>query len=180
MVSAIIISQNTHSVNEANLRRIVEALHSARVLDVVVVGSSFPSELATVLNSMAVKYEYSHSDDECSMIAAGIASLMQDELHGVLIFSVHQLRISQAILVDLLHQFWISHKQIVVCSINGKREFTIVADALFNEVQQTSANNSLESFIALHADELLEVSFDENGNRILHQPIVNIQPLTDE
>jgi hypothetical protein len=177
MVSAIILSQTGTPAHGENLQRIVEALHSAQVFDIVVVHDVRDRDTAGSMETLAVKPVATTKQHEIARIADGITACQQKELHGVLVVPIAQQQILHGLLVDLLHQFWISHKGIVISRMDGNEDVHIIADTLFGEIRQSSADETLEAFATRHGDQIHRVPFDERGHMILQkQSVAGQQP----
>ena len=173
MVSAIILSINTSSPDEAKLHNIVEVLHSARVLDIAIVCGENEQHAEHFKRFDGKVISVKDSLGEISSIIVGLDALEQGELHGILIVPSNEHRLSQAIVVDLLHQFWISHKHIVIAAYDSGRGFPVIlSDALFSELRQQPSNTSLASFINDHSNDIKVVEFDKEGNMVKPKPAV--------
>lgn len=167
MVSAVILSATRLIDDEGNLRRIVEVLHSARVPDIVIVRNEDQKDLMLPEAFKAIVVTKTKTDGELSSLISGLDSSHHTELHGVLLLPSDQERISQAIVVTLLHQFWISHAGIVIAAYDGVRDFPLIlAESLFANLRQRQTDSSLASFIDANDSEIKLVEFDKQDNII--------------
>ena len=172
MVSSIILSQSAPPVSPEDLHRIIDALHSAQVFDIAVVHDGGDRDLAHGLESLPVKPVTTTKQHEIARLAVGITACEQKELHGVVVLRSDQHLTSHALLVDLLHQFWVAHTGIVRSRMQGNHDVCIIADTLFGEIQGSSDGESLEAFVARHAGQTRDVPFDELGTMIRREQSV--------
>ncbi len=178
MVSGIILCA---SYDEANLWRVVDAFNSALVYDVVVMCNEDEASAhrSTWFSGKIISKK--SSEGEIASIIDGLNVLGQDELHGILVIPSSQKLISQEIVVQLLHQFWISHKSIAVASFDGQRTFpVIISESLFAELRNSPQTASVESFVDKYENDVKVVEFDADGYLIKKQAIRNREISTNE
>jgi CTP:molybdopterin cytidylyltransferase MocA len=176
MISAIIISP---SQNEISLRQLVDALLSARILDIVIVVQGDDKNISDIKEWFGGKILHAGKATEESLILKGLEVVEQKELHGIMICQSDQKLRSQAVFVDLLHLFWTRRKKIIMPLNNSKREFpVIVSHELFDELRKESSVSALPSIIEQHPQDVLEVEMTESGIVRVSKP--SMQASADE
>ena len=72
--------------------------------------------------------------------------------------------LSQAIVVDLMHTFWKSHKKIIIPVYNGQRGHPVIFSAeLFNELRNAPTDIGARAVVRAHPDDICEVQVNEIG-----------------
>lgn len=179
MVSAIIVANNTIGVGETHLHHVVEALNSARVLDIILVHDESGKELARRSESLSAKAVQVDEPNEIAAITAGITACNQKDLHGIMLIPLDIRKITQGSIVNLLQKFWVLHKGIVVARMEGNQDIPIIGGSLFEEIRQSPTGETLEAFIARHDTNMVIVPIDEHGNIIRQNTSVAADPPTN-
>ena len=164
MVAAIIIPRHTGaSASDAKaVQRVLDNLNQARVLDTAVVVNGDGSLLKGQLAEHQTRLLSAAGADEMTVLRLAIETLRKDHLDGLLISSTDPSVTTQAVFVDVLHEFWRSQRRIIVSRHDGKRTTPIVLSSeLFGAIGD--GTGSLFSFIERHAQHLQVVEISSEG-----------------
>ena len=156
------------------LQYIVDVLHSARVIDIVIVLGSEAEKIQPSLSWFEGKVVVNNDwqKGQLTSIITGINSLdmtMTDpeEIHGAIICPVDHPLISQSILVNLLQEFWRSHKKIVLPTYKGRRGHPVIfGKDLFDEIRSAPIDIGARNVVRKHPEEVHEVALEEEGIHI--------------
>jgi molybdenum cofactor cytidylyltransferase len=182
MVSAIVLSAGSSQrmgtskcllkIGEKTfLQHIVEVLHSARVLDVVVVLGAEAEEIQKTLTwfdgKVVVNNDWQKgqlSSIICGLNALDLSKTDPEEIHGAVICPIDHPLISQSLLVDLLQAFWKSKKDIIIPTFKGKRGHPVIfRSLLFDELKKSSLDVGAREVVHNHPEDICEVATDEEG-----------------
>ena len=163
------------------LQHVVDVLHSARIINVVIVLGSEAENIRKSLSWFTGKIVVNEDwqKGQLSSIIAGINSLDIDKsesekVHGVMICPVDHPLISQSILVDLLQGFWISKKDIIVPTFNGKRGHPVIfSREIFEELRTMPYEIGARAMLHKHPEKILEVPVNDEGI------LINIDTIED-
>ena len=153
------------------LQYIVEVLHSARILDIVIVLGAEAEKIQPSLSWFDGKIVVNNDwqKGQLASIITGINSLDMtttdpEEIHGAMICPVDHPLISQSILVNLLQEFWRRHKKIVVPTYKGTRGHPVIfAKELFDELRNAPIDVGARSVVRKHPEQVHEVALEEEG-----------------
>jgi len=153
------------------LQYIVDVLHSARILDIVIVLGAEAEKIQPTLSWFDGKIVVNNDwqKGQLTSIITGINSLdmtMTDpeEINGAMICPVDHPLISQSILVNLLQEFWRAHKKIVVPTYKGRRGHPVIfGKELFDELRNAPLDVGARSVVHKHPEQVHEVALEEEG-----------------
>ncbi|MEO0206222.1 MAG: nucleotidyltransferase family protein [candidate division WOR-3 bacterium] len=151
------------------LQHIVDILHSARVLDVIVVLGADAEEIQKSLAWFDGKIVVNENwqDGQLTSIIKGLNVLnseKSEEIHGAIICPVDHPLISQSIIVDLLQGYWKSKKKIIVPQFQNKHGHPVIFDKkLFDELRSAPLEVGAKFVVHNHPEEIFEVQVDEEG-----------------
>lgn len=148
------------------LRHIADVLHSAHILDVVLVlgydQENIRQQVSWFTGKIAVNRNWQQG--QLSSILTGMNMLEQKDVHGVMICPVDHPLISQALIVDLLQSFWKTGKKIILPKHNGRRGHPVIfSKELFEELRTASPDTGARAVVHAHADDVYEMETDEQG-----------------
>ena len=148
------------------LQNIIEALHSARILDVVVV---LGSDAGTIREGMSwfdgkIVVNPAWQNGQLSSIIAGLDGVSRTGVHGVMICPVDHPLLSQGLLVGLLQAYWQSRKRIIIPVCEGRRGHPVIFDAsLFDALRSAPGDVGARAVIRAHPGEVNEVAVTDRG-----------------
>ncbi len=153
------------------LQHVVEVLHSARIIEVVIVLGSEAEVIQQSLSWFTGKIVVNENwqKGQLTSIIAGINSLDIDkseseEVHGVMICPIDHPLISQSILVDLLQGFWVSKKYIIIPTFNGKRGHPVIfSRELLRELHTIPYEIGARAMLHKHPEKIFEVPVNDEG-----------------
>lgn len=148
------------------LQHIIDVLHSACILDNVIVLGNEAVEIQNTLEWFQGKVVINSNwqQGQLSSIIAGINVLNVTDLHGVLIYPVDHPLISQSLIVDLLQTFWKSKKKIVLPVYDQKRGHPVIfSKELFDELKSAPMNIGARFVVHKHPEDIAEVDTAEEG-----------------
>jgi molybdenum cofactor cytidylyltransferase len=153
------------------LQHIIEHLHSARILDLVLVLGAHAADIQPTLSWFGGKVVVNErwQEGQITSIIAGLDALdlvnpEPEEIHGAMICPVDHPILSQAILVELLQGFWRSHKRIILPTYEGKRGHPVIFRRdLFDEIRNAPLDLGARAVVRNHPDEVFEVVVQEPG-----------------
>jgi molybdenum cofactor cytidylyltransferase len=153
------------------LQYIVEVLHSARIIDVVVVLGAEAEEIRKSLTwfdgKIVVNEEWSKG--QLTSIIKGIGALdlnstEPEEVNGAMICLVDHPLLTQSLLVDLLQGYWTSKKKIIIPTFNGKRGHPVIFDKkYFDEIRSAPFDVGARAVVHKYADDVCEVPVNDEG-----------------
>lgn len=153
------------------LQHIVEALHSARIIDNVIVLGSGAEEIQKTLSwfegKVAVNNDWQKG--QLTSIITGLNNLDMtktetEEIHGAIICPVDHPLLTQSLLVDLLQGYWLSKKRIIIPTHQGQRGHPVIFDReLFDEIRNAPLDIGARAVVRNHEDDVLEVNVDDEG-----------------
>jgi molybdenum cofactor cytidylyltransferase len=153
------------------LQYIVDALHSARIMDIVIVLGAEAEKIQQSLTWFDGKVVVNNDwqKGQLTSIISGLNNLDMtltdlEEIHGAMICPVDHPLLTQSLLVELLQGFWRSKKKIIVPTFNNKRGHPVIfGRELFNEICSSSIDIGAKEVVHNHPDETFEVSVEEEG-----------------
>jgi CTP:molybdopterin cytidylyltransferase MocA len=153
------------------LQHIVETLHSARIIDVViVVGAEAEKIQKTIIwfdGKVVINNDWQKG--QLSSIIAGLNALdltksEPEEIHGAIICPVDHPLLTQSLLVDLLQGYWLSKKRIIIPIHRGKRGHPIIFDReLFDDIRNAPIDIGARAVVRNHEQEVHEVDVNDEG-----------------
>lgn len=153
------------------LQHIVEILHSARIIDVVIVLGAEAKEIQKTLNwfdgKVVINNEWQKG--QLSSIITGLNSLdveksELEEIHGAMLCPVDHPLLTQSLMVDLLQGFWLSKKKIIVPTFKGQRGHPVIfAKELFDGIRSARLDVGARAIVHKHPEEIHKVGIDEEG-----------------
>ena len=148
------------------LQHIIDVLHSACILDTVIVLGNDAVEIQNTLDWFQGKVVINDNwqQGQLSSIIAGMNMLDGTDLHGVMISPVDHPLISQGLLVDLLQTFWKSKKKIVLPVYDQKRGHPVIfSKELFDELKSAPINVGARFVVRQHSNDVAELVTTEEG-----------------
>lgn len=148
------------------LQHIIDVLHSACILDNVIVLGNDAVKIQNTLDWFQGKVVINDNwqQGQLSSIIAGTNMLNGTDLHGVMICPVDHPLISQSLLVDLLQTFWKSKKKIVLPVYNQKRGHPVIfSKELFDELKLAPMNIGARFVVHQHSNDVAELVTTEEG-----------------
>jgi CTP:molybdopterin cytidylyltransferase MocA len=101
---------------------------------------------------------------QLSSIREGIRSLEGIETEGIVLCPVDHPLVSARLVGDLIGQFYLNHKSIVLPTYNGRRGHPVIfASALYGELLAAPADKGARAVVWAHSADVLEVPTDEEG-----------------
>ena len=153
------------------LQHIVETLHSARIIDVViVVGAEAEKIQKTIIwfdGKVVINNDWHKG--QLSSIIAGLNALdltksEPEEIHGAIICPVDHPLLTQSLLVDLLQGYWLSKKRIIIPIHRGKRGHPIIFDReLFDDIRNAPIDIGARAVVRNHEQDIQEVDVNDEG-----------------
>jgi molybdenum cofactor cytidylyltransferase len=153
------------------LQYIVNVLHSARIIDVVIVLGADAEEIRRSLawfdGKIIVNNDWQKG--QLTSIIAGLNNLDMattdpEEIHGTMICPVDHPLLTQSLLVDLLQGYWTSKKKIIIPTFSGKRGHPVIFDKkYFDEIRSAPFDVGARAVVHNHAEDVYEVSVNEEG-----------------
>jgi len=153
------------------LQHIVETLHSARIIDVViVVGAEAEKIQKTIIwfdGKVVINNDWQKG--QLSSIIAGLNALdltksEPEEIHGAIICPVDHPLLTQSLLVDLLQGYWLSKKRIIIPIHRGKRGHPIIFDReLFDDIRNAPIDIGARAVVRNHEQDIQEVDVNDEG-----------------
>jgi molybdenum cofactor cytidylyltransferase len=151
---------------ETFLQRIVHELHSAQVLENILVLGSNAEQIQSTLTWFDGKIIVNEDwvKGQISSIQTGISSLTDEKIHGVLLCPVDHPMLTQSLIVDLLQGFWKSNKNIIVPTYNRKRGHPVLfGRAMFDALRSAPLDEGAKHVVRNHPEEILEVPVDDES-----------------
>ncbi len=151
---------------ETFIQHIMDVLHSARIVDVVVVLGSQAEEIKKSMDWFDGKIVLNErwQEGQLSSIVAGLDALDSHDVPAAIICPVDHPLISQSLVVDLLQAFWKSRKRIVVPTYQGRRGHPVIFDrTLFDAVRTAAPEAGARTVIHAHPGDVIEVPTEEKG-----------------
>ena len=153
------------------LQYIVDVLHSARIIDVVIVLGADAEEIRESLTWFDGKIVVNEdwNKGQLTSIIKGIDALdlnstEPEEVNGAMICPVDHPLLTQSLLVDLLQGYWTSKKKIIIPTFNGKRGHPVIFDKkYFDELRSAPHDVGARAVVHKHADDVCEVPVNEEG-----------------
>jgi molybdenum cofactor cytidylyltransferase len=148
------------------LQHIVDILHSARILDVVIVVGYDAEKIKSTFTwfSGTVVTNELWQDGQLSSLIKGIDALKHQDVLGAMVCPVDHPFLSQKLIVDLLQAYWKTKKKIIIPVYHGQRGHPVIfSKALFDEIRNAPHDVGARSVVQNHPDEICEVKTEEQG-----------------
>ena len=153
------------------LQYIVEALHSARIIDVVIVFGAEAEKIQKTLTWFDGKIVTNNDwqKGQLSSIITGLNALdltksEPEEIHGAIICPADHPLLTQSLLVDLLQGYWLSKKRIIIPIHRGKRGHPVIFDReLFDDIRNAPIDIGAREVVRNHEQEVHEVDVNDEG-----------------
>lgn len=101
---------------------------------------------------------------QLSSVQAGIRSLPQTGVDGIILCLIDHPLISRALVAALIQEFYAGGKRIVLPTHNGKRGHPVIfASSLFEELLNAPMERGARSVVWAHPREIAEVPTEEQG-----------------
>ncbi len=153
------------------LQHIVEVLHSARIIDVVIVLGAEAKEIQKTLTWFEGKVVINDNwqKGQLTSTIAGLNNLDMaktdpEEIHGAMICPVDHPLLTQSLLVNLLQGYWLSKKRIIIPTYQGQRGHPVIFDrTLFNEIRNAPLDIGARAVVRSHEQDIQEVDVKDEG-----------------
>jgi molybdenum cofactor cytidylyltransferase len=119
---------------------------------------------AAKLDPQVVVVNQEWQNGQLSSICAAVRNLADIETDGMVLCPVDHPLVSEALVGDLVDQFYKSGKSIVVPIYKGRRGHPVIfSSALYGELLAASSEKGARAVVWAHAADVLEVPTDEEG-----------------
>jgi molybdenum cofactor cytidylyltransferase len=131
----------------------------------VVLGAAPDAILAKLrLDSSTVVFNPEWEKGQLSSIQAAIRSLPENRTDGMLLCLIDHPLITATLVDDLIHEFYASHKQIVIPVYKEKRGHPVIfSSKLYAELLTAPPETGARAIVWNHPEEVLEVATEEEG-----------------
>ena len=144
--------KNAESGKEVGCTRVVLGAHTKEITDKIPLDHS-----AIVLNPH-------WKEGQLSSIKEAIRSLKEVQTDAIILFLVDHPLVSAELVSELVHQFYVSGRAIVLPKFGGKRGHPVIfASRLYAELLAAPAEQGARTVVWAHQDEVLEVPTNEEG-----------------
>ena len=148
------------------LEHLIQVTRHSRIgVTRVVLGAS-AEEIRTIakLDTSLVVVNPRWEQGQLSSICAGIRSLEGIETEGIVLCPVDHPLVSARLVGDLVAQFYLNAKTIVLPVHNGRRGHPVIfSSALYGELLAAPADKGARAVVWAHSADILEVPTDEQG-----------------
>jgi len=148
------------------LEHLIQVTRHSRIgVTRVVLGAS-AEEIRTIakLDTSLVVVNPRWEQGQLSSICAGIRSLEGIETEGIVLCPVDHPLVSARLVGDLVAQFYLNAKAIVLPVHNGRRGHPVIfSSALYGELLTAPADKGARAVVWAHSADILEVPTDEQG-----------------
>ena len=151
---------------ETFLQHITHTLQKARINETVVVLGAYGEEIQSTLTwySGKIVMNSEWQSGQLSSLKAGLSRYKTEDIHGVLVYPVDHPLVSQEVLVEMLHCFWTSDKNIIVPTFEGKRGHPVIfGRTMIEKLKSASNEKGAKEVVYLFPDEILEVPVNDVG-----------------
>jgi molybdenum cofactor cytidylyltransferase len=101
---------------------------------------------------------------QLSSIRAGLLSLKEIEIDGIILCPIDHPLVSARLVAELVHLFYEDKKAIVLPTYNARRGHPVIfSKALFEELLSAPDDKGARAVVWAHAGDVLEVPTDEEG-----------------
>jgi molybdenum cofactor cytidylyltransferase len=101
---------------------------------------------------------------QLSSIRAGLLSLKEIEIDGIILCPIDHPLVSARLVAELVHRFYEDKKAIVLPTYNARRGHPVIfSKALFEELLSAPDDKGARAVVWAHAGDVLEVPTDEEG-----------------
>lgn len=148
------------------LEHLVELARHPKIGVTRVVLGAAPDVILAKLNldSATVVLNPEWEKGQLSSIQAAIRSLPENGTDGMLLCLIDHPLITAALVADLIDNFYISRKQIVIPVYKGKRGHPVIfSSRLYEELLTAPLETGARSVVWSHPEEVLEVATEEEG-----------------
>jgi molybdenum cofactor cytidylyltransferase len=148
------------------LEHLIQVTRHSRIgVTRVVLGAS-AEEIRTIakLDASVVVVNPRWEQGQLSSICVGIRSLEGIETEGIVLCPVDHPLVSARLVGDLVAQFYLNSKTIVLPVHNGRRGHPVIfSSALYGELLAAPADKGARAVVWAHSADVLEVPTDEQG-----------------
>jgi molybdenum cofactor cytidylyltransferase len=148
------------------LEHLIQVTRHSRIGVTRVVLGAGAEEIRTIakLDASLVVVNLSWERGQLSSISAGIQSLEGIETEGIVLCPVDHPLVSARLVGELVAQFYLNRKSIVLPIYNGRRGHPVIfASALYGELLAAPADKGARAVVWAHSADVLEVPTDEEG-----------------
>jgi CTP:molybdopterin cytidylyltransferase MocA len=148
------------------LEHLIQVTRHSRIGVTRVVLGAGAEEIRTLakLDASLVVVNPSWEQGQLSSISAGIRSLEGIETEGIVLCPVDHPLVSARLVGELVAQFYLNHKSIVLPIYNGRRGHPVIfASVLYGELLAAPADKGARAVVWAHSADVLEVPTDEEG-----------------
>ena len=151
---------------ETFLQHITQTLHKARINETVIVLGAYGEEIQSTLTwySGKVVINSEWQLGQLSSLKAGLTLYNAKDIHGVLVYPVDHPLVSQEVLVEMLHCFWTSDKNIIIPTFKGKRGHPVIfGRPMIEKLISASNEKGAKEVVRLFPNEIYEVPVNGMG-----------------
>jgi len=148
------------------LEHLIQVTRHSRIGVTRVVLGAGAEEIRTIakLDASVVVVNPRWEQGQLSSICAGIRSLEGIETEGIVLCPVDHPLVSARLVGDLVAQFYLNAKTIVLPVHNGRRGHPVIfSSALYGELLTAPADKGARAVVWAHSADILEVPTDEQG-----------------
>ena len=159
-----VLTPSTRFGGKTLLEYMVDVLHSACVLDIVIVIKAGSDEMMSRLNWFQgrILTQTKGSDGEIAVVLAGAEVLEKKDLHGVMVCPISHPFMTQALIVELLQSFWKSKKRIVLPVHDEQNGYPqILSCDLFDELKALPSTSTLSNVVNAHVGDTYRLATGE-------------------
>jgi molybdenum cofactor cytidylyltransferase len=148
------------------LEHLIEITHHPRVgvIRVVLGAGAENIRTAAKINPSMVVVNPNWEQGQLSSICAGIKSLDGMDTAGLILCPVDHPLVTADLVSNLIAQFFLNHKLIVVPTFNGRRGHPVIfSSSLYSELLDAPPAKGARAVVWAHAADVLEVPTTEEG-----------------
>jgi molybdenum cofactor cytidylyltransferase len=148
------------------LEHLIKVTRHPRIGVTRVVLGAGADEIRTIakLDESIVVLNPNWEQGQLSSICAGIRSVENLETEGIVLCPVDHPLVSARLVGDLIRQFYLNKKSVVLPTYNGRRGHPVIfSSALYAELLEAPADKGARAVVWAHSAEVLGVPTDEEG-----------------
>ena len=148
------------------LEHLIQVTRHSRIGVTRVVLGAGADEIRTIakLDPSMVVLNPKWEQGQLSSICEGIRSLEGIETEGIILCPVDHPLVSSRLVGELIEQFYVNGKCIVLPTFNGRRGHPVIfSNALYGELLAAPAETGARAVVWAHSAEVLEVPTEEEG-----------------
>jgi molybdenum cofactor cytidylyltransferase len=148
------------------LEHLIQVTRHSRIGVTRVVLGAGADEIRTIakLDPSMVVLNSNWQQGQLSSICEGIRSLEGIETEGIILCPVDHPLVSARLVGELIGQFYVNGKSIVLPTYNGRRGHPVIfSNALYNELLAAPSDTGARAVVWAHSTEVLEVPTEEEG-----------------